>query len=265
MQPFPDWRYLISITTPLGRLKMSNKLQKKLIALALLSLLAMAAAMPVRAGSVNKSVHIDAGATAGEATSVNGSVTVGENATVTGDVSTVNGTIRVHESARVEDVSTVNGALRISSGASVRDVETVNGSIRVDQNVTVEGRIEAVNGSIGVGKGSSVSHSVTNVNGEIEVVASEVGGDLATVNGDVYLADGATLHGDLIVEKPGGFNWGSKKRRVPEIVIGPGSRVLGTIALEREVKLYISESAEVGGVSGVMSMDDAIRFSGARP
>ena len=37
------------------------------------------------------------------------------------------------------------------------------------------------------------------------------------------------------------------------------------IRLEREVELYISESAEVGGVKGKMSMDDAVRFSGKKP
>jgi hypothetical protein len=31
------------------------------------------------------------------------------------------------------------------------------------------------------------------------------------------------------------------------------------------VKLYISETAEVGGVVGEMSMNDAIRFSGKHP
>jgi len=41
--------------------------------------------------------------------------------------------------------------------------------------------------------------------------------------------------------------------------------VEGVIDLEREVKLYISDSAEVGGVKGVMTMDDAVRFSGKRP
>jgi hypothetical protein len=52
---------------------------------------------------------------------------------------------------------------------------------------------------------------------------------------------------------------------MPRIVIGPGSRVEGVIHLEREVKLYISESAEVGGVEGVMTLDDATRFSGKKP
>jgi hypothetical protein len=39
----------------------------------------------------------------------------------------------------------------------------------------------------------------------------------------------------------------------------------GVLRLEREVKLYLSESATVGGVEGVMSMADAVRFSGNRP
>jgi hypothetical protein len=47
--------------------------------------------------------------------------------------------------------------------------------------------------------------------------------------------------------------------------VGPGAKVLGEIRLERAAELYISDSAEVGGVSGVMTLDDAVRFSGDRP
>ena len=61
-----------------------------------------------------------------------------------------------------------------------------------------------------------------------------------------------------------GWGWNNNQRR-PKIIIGPDSKVLGDIVLEREVELFISESAEVGGVSGEMSMDDAVRFSGSRP
>ena len=72
------------------------------------------------------------------------------------------------------------------------------------------------------------------------------------------------VSGDIIVEKSRGWNWGGN-RREPRVVIGPGCRVEGEIRLEREVRLYISETAEVGGVSGEMTMDDAIMFSGSRP
>jgi len=69
----------------------------------------------------------------------------------------------------------------------------------------------------------------------------------------------------FVVEKPGKSGWFNKDTRVPTVIVGPGCRVEGTLRLEREVKLYISESASVGAVEGVMSMDDAIRFSGDRP
>ncbi len=79
------------------------------------------------------------------------------------------------------------------------------------------------------------------------------------------LTEGSTLMGNLIVEESGGWS-GGKKRRTPKIIIGPNSTVAaGNIELEQEVELYISESAEVGGVSGEMSIDDAVRFSGSTP
>ncbi len=244
---------------------MSKSLTKTTLAIMLLAVLALSVAVPADAGSVNKSVTIDAGTTVDEASSVNGSVTVGEGAVVTGEVSTVNGRIRIHDSAQVEDVSTVNGSVQVASGVSAENLSTVNGGITVDENVTVAGYIEAVNGGISVGSGSQVALYVSNVNGAIELDGSDVGGDLSTVNGDVLLDNGAVLRGDLIVEKPGGWNWGFRKQRTPEVVIGPGSRVMGTIKLEREVKLFISDTAEVGGVEGEMSLSDAVRFSGDRP
>lgn len=244
---------------------MNISLRKSTFTVTLLGLLALSFAGSARAGSVNKSVRIDAGATAGGASSVNGSVTVGEAAVVNGEVSTVNGTIRIDDDARVEDVSTVNGAVRIGSGVSSQNVSTVNGSIRVDERVSIAGYIEAVNGSIEVEKGSTIDRDVSNVNGKIELVGSQIGGDLSTVNGDVILDDGSVLRGDLVVSKPGGWTQGWKKRKPPRVIIGPGSQVLGKIKLEREVRLYISDSAEVGGVEGEMAMSDAVRFDGKRP
>jgi hypothetical protein len=103
------------------------------------------------------------------------------------------------------------------------------------------------------------------VNGRILLQASTVGGDISTVSGDILLLDASEVMGDIVVEKSRGWGWNEKKSRVPEIIIGPGSKVHGNIHLERVVKLYISESAEVGGVTGEMSMSDAVRFSGERP
>jgi DUF4097 and DUF4098 domain-containing protein YvlB len=189
-------------------------------------------------------------------------VSVGAGATVTGEVSSVNGSIRIEEGATVVDAETVNGGLRVADKVRSRHLSTVNGSIDVAQDVVVDGDVSAVNGRITIGGGSKVAKDLGNINGEIELEGSEVGGDVSTINGDIELAGGAVVMGNIIVEEPGGR---TSKNRTPRIVIGPGSRVEGVIRLERKVKLYISESAEVGGVEGEMTLDDAVRFSGNKP
>lgn len=215
--------------------------------------------------SVNKSVKVEDGATSNGASSVNGSVTVGTSATVTGELSTVNGKVRVGDNSTIEDVETVNGGVTLGEMVVARNVGTVNGSIRIESGARIDGEVSAVNGSIRLDNGGRVARDLSNVNGDIELTASEVGGDVTTVSGDVELADSATIRGNLVIKKPKSSGWFNKENNMPTIVIGPGSRVDGVIRLEREVRLYISESATVGGVEGVMSMDDAERFSGNRP
>jgi cytoskeletal protein CcmA (bactofilin family) len=227
-------------------------------------LLAMGVFAPAQGFNMNKSINVEAGSETGGHSTVNGSISVSNDATVNGGLETVNGTIRVDDNARIEDAQTVNGSVRIGSGVTARDLTSVNGSISVGENSAIDGKVNVVNGKIGLGRGSSASDDVSNVNGEIDIDGARIGGDLTTVNGDVTLSNGAALQGDLVVEKPQGGRWNVGSRK-PRVIIGPGVRVTGEIRLEREVELYISDSAQVGGVSGVMSMDDAERFSGDRP
>lgn len=226
-------------------------------------LVALLILAPAHGGSINKSIKIDAGSQSGGQSSVNGSISVGEGAVIDGSLETVNGSIRVAENVKLQDAETVNGTIRIASGSSAEDVGSVNGAIRLGENVTVSGGVEVVNGKISLDSGTNVAADVSNVNGEISLTGATIGGNLSTVNGDVSLHDGSTLRGDLIVEKPGGWGWNNKRK--PKVIIGPNSKVIGHIVLEREVELYISNSAEVGGVSGEMSLDDAERFSGNTP
>ena len=227
-------------------------------------ILAFAIIGPAQGWSLNKSIEVGDGVEAGGQSSVNGSISIGEGAVISGSVETVNGTIRIEKNARVEDAETVNGSIRMASGVTAEDVGSVNGSIRLGENVTIDGEVSVVNGKISLDRGTRVADDVSNVNGEISLSGAEIGGDLTTVNGDVTLDEGSTLRGNLIIEKPGGWGW-NRDRRKPKVIIGPGSKVIGSIELEREVELFISESAEVGGVTGEMGMDDAVRFSGSRP
>jgi len=229
------------------------------------SLLLMLMAVPVYGASVNKSIKINAGSESDGATTVNGSISVGEGAVVSGTLRTVNGKIQVKDDATIEDAETVNGSLIIGDSVSAGDLTTVNGSVSLGEDTSISGGAEAVNGRIILEQGSKVQRDVSNVNGDMEFSGSEVSGNVTTVNGDIDLSDGAVVKGDVIVEKPSSWGWGNNSSKMPKVVVGPGSVVDGTIRLEREVELYLSETAKVGGVTGVMSMSDAVRFSGDRP
>ncbi|MEJ1966759.1 MAG: hypothetical protein WDO56_36525 [Gammaproteobacteria bacterium] len=39
-------------------------------------------------------------------------------------------------------------------------------------------------------------------------------------------------------------------RNIPRVVIGPGSVVQGTLMFDREVKLYVNDTAKIGPVEG---------------
>lgn len=233
----------------------------KLIAAAVIACLVLVPS--AYAGSINKSITIDAGEKTDSQSTVNGSIRVGDGATVDGSLETVNGSIKIGDQVTAGDIQTVNGSIKAGDKLAAGSLGTVNGEIRVGTDGIVDGDIETVNGKISLDKGTRVTDDVETVNGELDFTGSLVGGDVTGMNGDVTLKNGAIIEGDLTIEKPGG--WFNKNKRTPKVTIGPGSAVKGKIILEREVELYISETAEVGGVSGKMSLNDAVRFSGEHP
>lgn len=234
--------------------------RKSLLAAA--GLAALLLCVSAEASDLNKDIDVAPGSESGGESTVNGSIAVGREAVVDGDLETVNGSIRIDEQAQVRDAETVNGDIRLGPGATAESVHSVNGAITVGRDATLDD-IDVVNGRIQVDAGARVASDVSNVNGEISIAGAEIGGDLDTVNGDVTLSDGTHVAGNLTVHKPRGFDFGRGDE--PKIVIGPGVRVDGAIVLERKVELYVSDDAAIGEVRGVMTLNDAERFSGARP
>src|SRR5690606_1324010 len=121
---------------------------------------------------------------------------------------------------------------------------------------------ETVNGGIFFDRGGKVRRGVSTVNGAIGLVDIDLGGGIETVNGDVTVGVGSHVKGGIRVEKPHG-NWNLRmgKPRVPRIVIGPNAVVEGDLVFEREVKLYVHQSARIGSVSGATAQ----RFSTPTP
>ena len=177
-----------------------------------------------------------------------------------GDVSTVNGSIRIRENAVVATAHTVNGNISLDPRASAAELKTVNGSIELAPGARVSREVLTVNGGLSLADGADVAGQLRNVNGPIRVGAAHVGAGIDTVSGGIELGPDAQVDGGIHVHKDNSvLSWSSS--HVPRVVVGPGSRVGGTLNFERKVLLYVSDKATIGPVEGAT----VTKYSGERP
>jgi len=181
---------------------------------------------------------------------VNGSI-VAQAGRAYGDVETVNGSISIETGAQVEDAETVNGSINAGDDVVADSLTTVNGQIRVGARARIRGDVETVNGGIFIDRGSSVGGDVGTVNGAIGLVAVDLAGDISTVGGDITVGVGSHVRGGVRVHKSGA-NWMPVRisTRRQRVIIGPGAVVDGPLVFERDVVLYVHETARIGEVAG---------------
>lgn len=208
----------------------------------LLLVLALAATTPLAmAGDdiskVNGAIHTDAGASYG-------------------DLETVNGAVHLASGVRAGSVETVNGSVQADANVTAHSIETVNGAIRGSTQLMVSGGLETVNGSIFADRGSRIGGDIETVNGAIGLVGSVVGGSIETVNGDITVGIDSVVNGGVKVTRPS-FGISLTPPRKPRIIIGPNAVVEGPLVFERDVTLYVHESARIGPVTGATTQ----RFS----
>jgi len=90
---------------------------------------------------------------------------------------------------------------------------------------------------------------VETVNGAIGLVATQVGGSIETVRGNITVGIDSHVRGGLAVRKSQGvFNM--EPKRDPLIIIGPNAVVEGPLVFERPVTLYVHKTAKIGAVTG---------------
>lgn len=191
---------------------------------------------------------------------VNGSITA-QAGQYYGDLATVNGGIRIESSVQARDAETVNGGITVENDVTVQGLSTVNGSIRAGTGLHASGSIETVNGDVFVDRGAQLN-SVSTVSGSIGLVQAGMAGGVETVNGNITIGAGSHLKGGITVRKPTS-SWISLnlgKRKPPRIVIGANAAVDGPLLFERDVKLYVHQSASTGKISGATP----IRYHGNR-
>lgn len=191
---------------------------------------------------------------------VNGGITA-EAGQRYGNLETVNGGIDIGDGAHLEDASTVNGGIEAGDDVRAESLSAVNGGVRLGERARISDDIETVNGGVFVGRGGQVGDDISTVTGAIGLVDSDVGGDLETVTGDITVGIGSHVRGGIKVEKSEGISFSFGKPRTPRIVIGPGAVVDGPMVFEREVVLYVHDTARTGPITGA----SAIRFSTPTP
>ncbi len=192
-------------------------------------------------------------------TKVNGSVHVAAGMPPA-DAKTVNGNIRVDDNGAVADATTVNGSIRLGEHATGKQLTAVNGTIELGRDAKSD-MIKSVNGDLTLQEGSELSGPLTNVNGRITVTSAHIAGLITTVNADIKITGAARIDGGILVKKSGGKIFVSSDEKEPVIVIGPGATVSGELRFERKVKLYVSDKATIGTVTGATAQ----AFSGDTP
>lgn len=225
---------------------------------------------------VNQDIEIEDGSVVErQLSSVNGAVRVGQRSTVTGGVANVNGSITIGSGSQVGELRNVNGSISLADDASAQSIEAVNGAVRLGTASHIHGAVMSVNGGVEVGPDSRIDGTLSNVNGALRLEPGvTVQGGVSTTNGPIRLRgatvggiqtrrggievlDGSIVNGDLRIPRSDNAERGGPVR----VVIGRNAQVLGSMEFEREVRLYVHETAIIGPVSGA----EVVFFSDEAP
>jgi cytoskeletal protein CcmA (bactofilin family) len=105
-----------------------------------------------------------------------------------------------------------------------------------------------VNGDVEMKKRSRVGGDVATVSGDIDLEGAEIGGEIRTHNGDIDLADGSRVRGGIYIKESKGWRWG--KDDPVKVHICSTCVVDGDLRFERPVELRVDSGAKIGQVIG---------------
>jgi DUF4097 and DUF4098 domain-containing protein YvlB len=245
------WLYQTTMMNDLHRLTPRTReinLMKHSVLVALMTV--MMACSASSDTHINKDIVVEDGEVrTASLRSVNGNITVGNEARVEGSCTTVNGEISVGENAEVGEVSCVNGAISIDRNSKVSAISCVNGSIDLGGEVKVDGDVSTVNGEIRCKREVQIAGDLETVNGDMKITQTMIAGDINTVNGDVTLLESSLVKGNIVIErhhkKPG-----SKNFKKLFITLDGKSKVKGNIEVrgdEPNVTVVLAGGGEVLG------------------
>jgi hypothetical protein len=192
---------------------------------------------------INKSIEIaDGEKHKDDITTVNGSITIGNNCEILGSC------------------QSINGGIEIGKGSIVRNINTVNGSILIEKDVRVNGDLHSINGSITIKSGTVVTQNVDVINQFIRIDGSNIGGNITIDNGDVFLGAQTEVEGSILVSTERMIEIEGSKRRSVLIEISDGSVVKGNIEVgdeTLEAKVFLRNGGKVlGNITNAEIIDE---------
>ncbi len=204
-------------------------------------------------------ITIEDGATIqkGDLSTVKGAIMVGDNASVNG-IDVTNGSISIGDNSMAERVSTGSGDISVGDNSTVRSLEAGKGSITVGAGSTVANNVKTGSGSITIGDGSSVTGYVESTRGQVTLDGAKVGGNVIAHAKGLHIDNGATVAGYVHFKKAAGVMEG---KDVPVVILGKNINIAGTVTFDRDVKLYVHDSATTGDIAGAEPM----AYSGDEP
>jgi predicted acyltransferase (DUF342 family) len=181
--------------------------------------------------------------------SINGGLSVEDGQKVNHDLLSINGSIWVGTECRIRGwCRSINGSIEIGDSSQITGLQSINGQLNLGRNVWIKSGLMSINGSIQCEPGCRIGNDIRTVNGSIQIDSTEVKGDISTHNGDIRLAGGSVVRGNVIIRHSKNEN--HRDRRPIQIDIDGRSLVEGNVEVrdpDVDVEVRLSNGGRLAG------------------
>jgi len=171
----------------------------------------------------------------------------------------------VHLAARAEagKIRSVDGGVTLDEGATAKTIDTVDGAVVLGRGATCRHDLSAVDGQVSLAWGAHVGGDLQTLVAGLDAHDAEIAGAIRTVSGKILLHGTTRVGKGIYLDKPRPSTDAHDEvwKRLPLVVVGPGVVVDGPIVATRGGTLWVSRQARIGAVEGIRAQ----WFDGASP
>ncbi|WP_329741131.1 hypothetical protein [Dyella sp. A6] len=175
----------------------------------------------------------------------------------------VDGAVQVLSHAHAGKIRSVDGGVTLDDWATAHAIKTVDGRVMLGRQSVCRGVLASVDGNVTLARGARVGGDLRTYTANVQATDAQIGGSIRTVSGRIELRGITHVAGSIRLDKPKPSTSPDDDvwKRLPVLVIGPGVAVDGAIVAQRGGTLWVSRHAHIGAVSGIRVQ----WFDGAEP